>query len=78
LIRGDICYGGQLMAGAMLGSVPIVILCVSLLDYSVSGLTAGALKGRRLAQQRSLRLPVFLAGPVSTSYSRNCLRDVRQ
>ena len=44
LIRGDIYYWGQLMAGAMLGSVPIVILYVFFLDYYVSGLTSGALK----------------------------------
>ena len=35
---------GSLMAGAMLGSVPIVILYVFFLDYYVSGLTAGAIK----------------------------------
>ena len=44
LIRGDIFYWGSLMAGAVLGSVPIVILYVFFLDYYVSGLTAGALK----------------------------------
>jgi len=44
LIRGDIYFWGPLMAGAILGSVPIVILYVFFLDYYVSGLTAGALK----------------------------------
>ena len=44
LIRGDIYYWGQLMAGAMLASVPVVILYVFFLDYYVSGLTQGALK----------------------------------
>ena len=44
LIRGDIYFWGQLMAGAILGSVPIVVLYVFFLDYYVSGLTAGALK----------------------------------
>ena len=44
LIRGDIYFWGSLMAGAMLGSVPIVILYVFFLDYYVSGLTAGAVK----------------------------------
>src|SRR5438876_802417 len=44
LVRGDIYFWGPLMAGAMLGSVPIVILYVFFLDYYVSGLTAGALK----------------------------------
>ena len=44
LIRGDIYFWGELMAGAILGSVPIVILYVFFLDYYVSGLTAGAIK----------------------------------
>jgi multiple sugar transport system permease protein len=44
LIRGDIYFWGALMAGAVLGSVPIVILYVFFLDYYVSGLTAGAVK----------------------------------
>lgn len=44
LIRGDIYYWGSLMAGAVLGSVPIVVLYVFFLDYYVSGLTAGAVK----------------------------------
>jgi multiple sugar transport system permease protein len=44
LIRGDIYYWGSLMAGAVLASVPIVILYVFVLDYYVSGLTAGAIK----------------------------------
>jgi multiple sugar transport system permease protein len=45
LIRGDIYYWGSLMAGAVLASVPIVIVYVLFLDYYVSGLTAGAVKG---------------------------------
>jgi len=44
LIRGDIYYWGELMAGACLGSLPIVIAYVFFLDYYVSGLTAGAVK----------------------------------
>ena len=44
LIRGDIYFWGSLMAGAVLGSVPIVIVYVFFLDYYVSGLTAGAVK----------------------------------
>src|SRR6266446_10310704 len=44
LIRGDIYYWGSLMAGAVLASVPIVILYVFFLDYYVSGLTAGSVK----------------------------------
>lgn len=45
LIRGDIYYWGSLMAGAVMASVPIVIVYVLFLDYYVSGLTAGAVKG---------------------------------
>jgi multiple sugar transport system permease protein len=44
LIRGDIFYWGSLMAGAVLGSVPIVLVYVVLMDYYVSGLTQGAIK----------------------------------
>ena len=44
LIRGDIYFWGGLMAGAVLASIPIVILYVFFLDYYVSGLTAGAVK----------------------------------
>jgi multiple sugar transport system permease protein len=44
LIRGDIYFWGSLMAGAVLSSIPIVVLYVFFLDYYVSGLTAGALK----------------------------------
>ena len=45
LIRGDIFYWGELMGGAIIGSVPIVIVYVFFLDYYVSGLTAGSVKG---------------------------------
>jgi multiple sugar transport system permease protein len=45
LIRGDIYFWGSLMAGALLASVPIVVVYVLFLDYYVSGLTAGAVKG---------------------------------
>jgi multiple sugar transport system permease protein len=45
LIRGDIYYWGSLMAGAVVASVPVVVCYVFFLDYYVSGLTAGAVKG---------------------------------
>jgi multiple sugar transport system permease protein len=45
LIRGDIFYWGSLMAGAVIASLPIVVIYVWFLDYYVSGLTAGAVKG---------------------------------
>jgi multiple sugar transport system permease protein len=44
LVRGDIYFWGGLMAGAMVASIPIVVLYVFFLDYYVSGLTAGAVK----------------------------------
>lgn len=44
LIRGDIYYWGSLMAGGVVGSLPIVIIYVFFMDYFVSGLTAGAIK----------------------------------
>lgn len=45
LSRGDIYYLGELMAVALLGSVPIAMIFVFFLDYYVSGLTAGGTKG---------------------------------
>jgi len=44
LIRGDVFYWGPLMAGALLASVPVVIVYGSLMDYYVSGLVTGATK----------------------------------
>ena len=45
LIRGDVFYWGSLMAGALVASLPVVILFSLFLDHYVSGLTAGAVKG---------------------------------
>ena len=45
LIRGDVYHWGGLMAGALMGSIPIALIYVIFLDYYVSGLTAGATKG---------------------------------
>ena len=45
LIRGDVYHWGGLMAGALLGSIPIALIYVIFLDYYVSGLMAGATKG---------------------------------
>ena len=44
LIRGDIYFWGQLMAGALLGSVPIAFIYSFFVDYYVTGLT-GSIKG---------------------------------
>ena len=45
LIRGDVFYWGPLMAGALLGSVPVAIIYSFFVEYYVAGLTAGAVKG---------------------------------
>lgn len=45
LIRGDIYFWGSLMAGGIVGALPIVAAYVYFLDYYVSGLTGGAVKG---------------------------------
>jgi ABC-type glycerol-3-phosphate transport system permease component len=45
LIRGDVYFWGTLMAGALLGSVPVAIVYSFFVDKYVSGLTAGAVKG---------------------------------
>jgi multiple sugar transport system permease protein len=45
LIRGDAFYWGQLMAAALLGSLPVVLIYSFFVKYYVAGLTAGAVKG---------------------------------
>ena len=44
LIRGDIFFWGQLMAGALLGSVPVALAYSFFVEYYVAGLT-GSVKG---------------------------------
>src|SRR3989304_8340023 len=44
-IRGDAYSWGELMAASLLGSVPVAVLYSFFMEYFVSGLTAGALKG---------------------------------
>ena len=45
LIRGDAFYWGQLMAGAFLGLIPVVLIYSFFVKYYVAGLTSGAVKG---------------------------------
>ncbi len=45
LIRGDDFFWGELMAAALLGSVPIALLYSFFVDHFVAGMTAGAVKG---------------------------------
>jgi multiple sugar transport system permease protein len=44
LIRGDVFYWGQLMAAALLGSIPVALVYSFFVDYYVAGLTAGSVK----------------------------------
>jgi multiple sugar transport system permease protein len=45
LIRGDVFYWGQLMAAALLGSIPVAIIYSFFFEHYVAGLTSGAVKG---------------------------------
>jgi multiple sugar transport system permease protein len=42
---GDVYMWGPMMGGALLGSIPVVIIYSFLMDYYLAGLTAGAVKG---------------------------------
>lgn len=44
LIRGDVFYWGQLMAAALLGSIPVALIYSFFVDYYVAGLTSGSVK----------------------------------
>src|SRR5918992_1097145 len=44
LVRGDIYYWGELMAGALIAGLPVAILFNVFLDDFVEGITGGALK----------------------------------
>ena len=44
LIRGDVFYWGSLMAGALLGSVPVALIYSFFVEYYVAGLTSGSVK----------------------------------
>ena len=45
LIRGDVFYWGQLMAAALLGSIPVALLYSFFVEQYVTGLTTGSVKG---------------------------------
>ena len=44
LVRGDVFYWGPLMAGALLGSIPVALVYSFFVEYYVTALT-GAVKG---------------------------------
>ena len=45
LVKGDVFNWGQIMAGALLGAAPPLIIYAFLMDYYNAGLTASATKG---------------------------------
>jgi multiple sugar transport system permease protein len=45
MIRGDVFHRGGIMAGAVAGALPVVVMYVFFMDYYVVGLTAGSVKG---------------------------------
>ena len=44
LVKGDVFYWGQLMAAALLVSVPVAVIYSFFVEHYVAGLTAGAVK----------------------------------
>ena len=44
LVKGDVFYWGSLMAGALLGSIPVAFVYSFFVEQYVSGLT-GSVKG---------------------------------
>ncbi|RMF87364.1 MAG: carbohydrate ABC transporter permease, partial [Nitrospinota bacterium] len=44
LIRGDVFYWGELMSGALLGSIPVALIYSFFVEHYVAGMT-GAIKG---------------------------------
>jgi multiple sugar transport system permease protein len=44
LVRGDIFFWGEIMAGALIASVPVAIAYNLFLDRFISGITGGAVK----------------------------------
>ena len=44
LVRGDIYFWGELMAGALIASIPVAIAYNLFLDRFIAGITGGAVK----------------------------------
>jgi multiple sugar transport system permease protein len=45
MVRGDVFHWGGIMAGAVAGALPVVVMYVFFLDYYLVGLTSGSVKG---------------------------------
>ncbi len=45
LVEGDVYHWGSLMAGALLGSIPVALVYSFFVEHYASGLTSGAIKG---------------------------------
>jgi multiple sugar transport system permease protein len=45
MVRGDVFHWGGIMAGAVAGALPVVVMYVFFLDYYLVGLTTGSVKG---------------------------------
>jgi hypothetical protein len=43
-VRGDIFFSGEIMAGALIASIPVAIAYNSFLDRFIEGITGGAVK----------------------------------
>lgn len=44
LVRGDVFYWGELMAGALIAGIPVAVIYNFFLDDFIAGITSGALK----------------------------------
>jgi multiple sugar transport system permease protein len=44
LVRGDILYWGEIMAGAFIASIPVAIAYNFFLDNFIAGITGGSVK----------------------------------
>jgi multiple sugar transport system permease protein len=56
LIKGDVQFWGPLMAGALLGSIPVAVAYSFFVEHYVSGLT-GSVKGGSLGYRNDPRRP---------------------
>src|SRR2546430_13553559 len=72
LIRGDVFYWGQLMAAALLGSIPVALIYSFFVDYYVAGLTRSEEHTSELQSQSNLvcRLLLEKKKKISTQHTK--------